>query len=93
VAATTNAMGGFMMMRGRIALPAGALLGLSALASSALGESVPELSTIVVTATRIAESSLDLPVSVDRVGEQAIQEGQLQVNLSESLITVPGVSV
>ena len=53
----------------------------------------PELSDIVVTATRIAESSADLPVSIDRVDMTAIARGQLQVNLSESLITVPGVSV
>ncbi len=51
-----------------------------------------ELAPIVVTATRVAESSADLPVSIDRVDSQAIRLGQLQVNLSESLITVPGVS-
>jgi len=51
------------------------------------------LSAIVVTATRVAESSVDLPVSVDRVDRRAMADGQLQVNLSESLITVPGVSV
>jgi iron complex outermembrane recepter protein len=47
---------------------------------------------VVVTATRIAEDSRDLPVSIDRVDAQTIQSGQLQVNLSESLLTVPGVS-
>jgi len=36
---------------------------------------------------------MDLPVSIDRVEGQSIHNGQLQVNLSESLITVPGVSV
>ncbi len=51
------------------------------------------LSPVVVTATRIAQSSLDLPVSVDRVGAQQLRQGQLQVNLSESLLTVPGLSV
>jgi iron complex outermembrane recepter protein len=71
---------------------AGALLGLSALIPTAQGQSVAELSPIVVTATRVAESSQDLPVSVDRVDQRTIQAGQLQVNLSESLITVPGVS-
>ncbi len=81
------------MMRGRIAISLGVLLGWGAVGGSARGEVVPELSTIVVTATRIAESSLDLPVSIDRVEGAAIHNGQLQVNLSESLITVPGVSV
>ena len=50
------------------------------------------LDTVVVTATRIAEDSRDLPVSVDRIDAQTIRTGQLQVNLSESLMTVPGVS-
>src|ERR1700722_14874043 len=71
---------------------AGAMLGLSTLTPTAQGESVAELSPIVVTATRVAESSQDLPVSIDRVDQRTIQVGQLQVNLSESLITVPGVS-
>ena len=51
-----------------------------------------ELAPVVVAATRVAESSADLPVSIDRVDSEAIRSGQLQVNLSESLITVPGVS-
>lgn len=81
-------------MGGRAALSvAGVLLAAGAPCGSALAESGPELSGLVVTATRVAESSADLPVSIDRVDRRAIAEGQLQVNLSESLITVPGVSV
>ena len=52
-----------------------------------------ELISVVVTATRIPQESLTLPMSVDRIGSLAIHEGQSQVNLSESLETVPGVSV
>ena len=52
-----------------------------------------DLNTVVVTATRVVQESLTLPMSVDRVGSTAIHEGQSQVNLSESLETVPGVSV
>jgi len=51
------------------------------------------LTQIVITATRVAQSSFDLPVAVDRVSERQIREGQLQVNLSESLDEVPGISV
>jgi iron complex outermembrane receptor protein len=51
------------------------------------------LTQVVVTATRIAQSSFDLPVAVDRVNERQIREGQLQVNLSESLDEVPGIAV
>jgi iron complex outermembrane receptor protein len=58
---------------------------------AALGETAA-LDSVVVTATRIAEDSRDLPVSIDRVEAQTIRSGQLQVNLSESLLTVPGVS-
>lgn len=52
-----------------------------------------ELSPVVVTATRVAESSGDLPVAIDRVDRAEIRDGQPQVNLSESLIAVPGLSV
>jgi iron complex outermembrane receptor protein len=55
-------------------------------------EAMPDLATVVVTATRIEQSSADLPVSIDRIGQAEIHNGQLQVNLSESLMTVPGVS-
>jgi iron complex outermembrane recepter protein len=51
-----------------------------------------DLSPIVVIATRVAESSFDIPASVDSVSQAEIQNGQLQENLSESLMTVPGVS-
>ncbi len=81
-------------MRRRIAAAlARVMLGVGAVVSSALGESDTELDTIVVTATRVAESSRDLPVSIDRVDRRTLSVGQLEVNLSESLITVPGVSV
>src|ERR1700674_5313452 len=63
------------------------------LCARAWGESAAELSPIVVTATRVAESSMDLPVSIDLVNKDAIRRGQLQVNLSETLISVPGVSI
>jgi iron complex outermembrane receptor protein len=80
---------------------AAAGLGLAvAAASSALAAPDPappggagELSPVVVTATRTPESSLDLPVAISRVDRAQIQAGQLQLNLSESLVAVPGVSV
>jgi iron complex outermembrane recepter protein len=75
-----------------MAIPLTALLPWLIAPLCALGESSGELSSVVVTATRIAEDSRDLPISIDRVSAQTIQSGQLQVNLSESLVTVPGVS-
>ncbi len=61
-------------------------------ASAARAEPLLELAPIVVTATRVAQSSADLPASIDLIDRRTIQSGQLQVNLSESLMTVPGVS-
>jgi len=58
----------------------------------ARAETSLELAPIVVTATRVAQSSADLPASIDLIDQHTIQSGQLQVNLSESLMTVPGVS-
>jgi len=51
------------------------------------------LDPVVVTATRSAERAFDLPVAIDTVGVDQIQRGQLQVNLSESLVRVPGMFV
>jgi iron complex outermembrane receptor protein len=73
-------------------LPASLGLVSGVFSCSALAETALELSPLVVTATRVAESSADLPASIDRVDQRTIQAGQLQVNLSESLMTVPGVS-
>jgi iron complex outermembrane receptor protein len=87
-----QAIRGMIMRRSAAVSVAGVLLGVGVSCRGVLADTA-ELSAIVVTATRVAQSSVDLPVSVDRVGRRAIAEGQLQVNLSESLITVPGVSV
>ncbi len=53
---------------------------------------VPRLDPIVVTATRSDERSFDLPLAIDSVDRDRIQNGQLQVNLSESLAGIPGIS-
>ena len=80
-------------MREPITLGGAAIFsGLVLLVASAQAETAAQLDSVVVTATRIAEDSRDLPISVDRIDAQTIRNGQLQVNLSESLLTVPGVS-
>jgi len=48
---------------------------------------------VVVTATRTARPSLEVPASVDRVYAEDIRQGRAQVNLSESLGAVPGILV
>lgn len=48
---------------------------------------------VVVSATRGERESAQVPVAIDSVGERVIREDQPQVNLSESLNRVPGISV
>ena len=55
-------------------------------------ETTITLSPVVVTATRQAQNSFDLPVAIDVVEQKNIKDGQLQMNLSESLIRVPGLT-
>jgi iron complex outermembrane receptor protein len=70
-----------------------AAVSLTLVAAAAHGATAyADLDTIVVTATRTPQDARDLPVSIDRIDSQFLREGQLQVNLSESLMTVPGVS-
>ena len=63
------------------------------LSLAALPAAQAELAPVVVTATRALQASDDLPVSVDRIDRDRISDGQLRVNLSESLDEVPGVVV
>ncbi|MGE5526835.1 MAG: TonB-dependent receptor family protein [Rhodospirillaceae bacterium] len=48
---------------------------------------------VVVTATRSERESADVPVAIDTVNGRVIREDQPQVNLSETLNRVPGISV
>lgn len=65
----------------------------SALVSTqAFAEAKIQLSPVVVTATKSAVNSFDLPVSIDVVNQSDIQDAQLKMNLSESLIRVPGIT-
>lgn len=79
-----------MTLRARLAVSL--LWGCSEAALAAAASDAPELSPIVVTATRIAQSSADIPASIDVVDADTLHRGQLEENLSESLLTVPGVS-
>jgi iron complex outermembrane recepter protein len=58
---------------------------------AAVAEAQEHLDPVVVTATRTEERAFDLPVAIDSIDAAQIQQGQLQVNLSESLARVPGI--
>jgi iron complex outermembrane recepter protein len=62
--------------------------------SHAEDESSPTAKTapIVVTGTRSEQNSFDLPIAIDVVTEKDIQDGQLGMTLSESLIRTPGIT-
>ncbi len=47
--------------------------------------------TIVITATRTEAAPFDVPASIDVVAGDALREGRMQVNISESLGGVPGL--
>lgn len=64
-----------------------------ALGAAPDGAATERLEDVVVTATRAPERRFDLPVSIDRVNGRALRDGQLAVNLSESLGGVAGLSV
>ena len=74
---------------GAFGIGAAALGGSSA--SAADSDAAVPLDPVVVTATRNAERALDIPASIDSIGAAAIRDGQPMVNLSESLVRVPGV--
>jgi iron complex outermembrane receptor protein len=54
-------------------------------------ETAPRLESIVVTATRTEQSAFDLPVAIDSLNQAQLQDGQLQVNLSEAMARIPGI--
>jgi len=55
-------------------------------------EQKARLAPLVITATRVEQNSFDLPVAIDVVEKKDLQDGQLQMTLSESLIRIPGIT-
>lgn len=52
-----------------------------------------ELDPVVVTAERTRQASFDAPAAITAIGREVIDNGGMQVNLSEALNRVPGISV
>ena len=51
------------------------------------------MDTVVVSGSRIAHPSQEVPASIDVVDSARIQDGQIRVNASEALAAVPGLVV
>jgi iron complex outermembrane recepter protein len=60
-------------------------------AMAARADDTAVLDPVVVTATRTAVRSFDVPASVSTIDAATIRDGQPMVNLSETLMRVPGV--
>ena len=56
-------------------------------------ESVQTLDRVVVTATRTERVQLDVPASIDILDRDEVRDTNLRVNLSESLVRVPGLVI
>jgi len=67
----------------------------ASIAMPAMGQTTAAttLAPVVVTATRTERLQLDVPASVDLIESTDIRDAQLRVNLSESLVRVPGIVV
>ena len=66
------------------------LIAALALAGTASAQEAPRLAPVVVTATRTAQSPYDIPAAIDSVATPP--DGTLDVNLSERLQSIPGVT-
>ena len=63
---------------------------ISGLLAPALAQTLDE---VVVSASRAQARSFDAPAAIQSVGREVIQNGGPQVNLSESLVRVPGLTI
>jgi iron complex outermembrane receptor protein len=70
-----------------------ALLLLLPLFQAQAQESVQALDRVVVTATRTERAQLDVPASIDILDRDEVRDTHLRVNLSESLVRVPGLVI
>ena len=66
---------------------------LAALCAAAPAQAQDAEEGVVVSATRTERRNLEIPGSIDAVGAATLHEGQPKVNLSESLGSVPGLTV
>jgi iron complex outermembrane receptor protein len=55
------------------------------------GDTTPLVDVVVVSASRVEHTSFDLPAAIDVVDAARIRDGQMRVNASEALASVPGL--
>ena len=69
------------------------VLGLSVASISQMPLHAQTLESVVITATRAEQRSFDVPAAIQSVDREAIQNAGPQVNLSEALNRVPGLTI
>jgi iron complex outermembrane receptor protein len=74
----SQALGGFCLL----ALAGG---------NAALAQTAQRTDPVVITGTRVEERRFDVPAAVDSIDGEALRDQQLRVNLSETLVRVPGL--
>jgi iron complex outermembrane recepter protein len=77
----------------RLAVICAAVPALGAALSVAAQGTVPMLDPVVITGQRVRESAFDVPAAISAVTREVIDSGGPQVNLSEALNRVPGITV
>ena len=61
--------------------------------SIVFADDIKQLSTTVVTATRVATDSFDLPLSIDSISGENLRDARLGANLAEVAPKIPGVVI
>ena len=61
--------------------------------SIAFADDIKQLPTTVVTATRVATDSFDLPLSIDSISGENVRDARLGANLAEVAPKIPGVVI
>ena len=77
----------------RFLVPTALLAGCSASFAQAQKPGVALADVVVITGSKTAHTSFDLPAAIDVVDAERIQAAQMRVNASESLNAVPGLVV
>ena len=67
------------------------LLALCAVAQVMAADTDAPVTTVTVTATRIASNSFDVPAAISSVPAQQLQQAALGINVSDDIATVPGL--
>lgn len=73
--------------------PSLSVVSLAVITSLPLMAGAQSLDDMVISASRIEQRTFDAPGSIQSVGQEQIQQSGPQINLSESLASIPGINI